>query len=113
MKFLLHINADPSSPFAAAAYDFANALVNDNQEISTVFFSGLAVSTFAENTLNTALASKWSSLLTTLSQKAHCCSAATSHHLNGSTIPSYVEISGLGLLIEASERADKVISFGS
>lgn len=114
MKFLLHISAAPNSPFATFALRFAETLVAQKHETPGLFFSGDAVSIFnSQDCSNPELLRSWQRLLEKVSATALCCSAASAKHLQKNTLPSYVEIVGLGQLIDESTRADKVVCFGS
>lgn len=114
MKFLLHISASPSSPFAHAAFDFAESLIANGHELLALFFSGEAVKTFdQQHNTKTEMLNDWLRLTTKLQIKALCCSAAASQVLNSPEHPSTVEIAGLGQLIELSTQADRTICFGS
>lgn len=113
MKFLLHISASPSSPFASAAYEYAAALHTGGHQIIGLFFSGDGAETFHPQK-NTELQTRWKTLTEELKLNALCCSAALTlkPEIQNPLLPR-VEIAGLGQLIDLSTQADRTVSFGS
>lgn len=127
MKYVLLIQASPTSAAAVNAVKFAEALLMSEHELLKVFFYGEAVAT--ANCLQTPpqdefhLYSKWGELFTSYGISGTVCIAAglkrgvvdqpeaERYQIPNFNLQKPFILAGLGELIEASTLADRVVTF--
>ncbi|MFL0802386.1 MAG: DsrE family protein [Agarilytica sp.] len=116
MKFSIVVNASPELPASRAALHFCQAITDQAHVIHRVFFLN-------EGVLNAHVGQKisndWAKFFATNNCDAACCTASC--QTNGladtlgaasATINPAFSIAGLGQLVEASSRSDRLITFG-
>jgi sulfur relay (sulfurtransferase) complex TusBCD TusD component (DsrE family) len=111
MTFVLHISAAPESFAAEAAFRYAKALREESGQLYAVYFSGAAARTFQNP--SHSLYQSWQAFFTGSERKGYCCFAAVENHFTSRKLPGFIEIAGLGQLIELSSATHQVISFGN
>ena len=129
MKFSLLITGAPySSPASVTALKFAQALIRNDHDIYRLFFFGDGV--LHGNSLSVVpqdesnLVDKWQELIRNSEADAVVCvtsalkqgvldaQEAQRHSKPASNLPDGFTIGGLGLLVDAIDSSDRLVSFG-
>ncbi|NKB31740.1 MAG: sulfurtransferase complex subunit TusD [Pseudomonadales bacterium] len=129
MKFSIVVYAAPySSEAASTAYNFTKTILEEGHEIFRLFFfsdgvhnaNRLAITPQDEVNLQ----SKWDSLISNHELDSVVCvtsairrgvinqQEADRHDLSATSISDSSEIAGLGQLIDAAIKSDRIVNFG-
>jgi tRNA 2-thiouridine synthesizing protein D len=129
MKYTLVIHSPPtSSPTSRSAWMFASAVLAAGHEIYRLFFYGDGVHNASSLAVvpqdELDLPAAWRALITEHNLDAVACIAAglkrgvlddgeaERYERPASNLDSAFELSGLGQLVEAAVKSDRVITFG-
>lgn len=128
MIFSLAIYSPPSSSVSYSAWQFAKAIQNSEHELYRIFFyldgvyNANQLMTPPADELN--MAKLWKELSTEKSTELCVCVAAgirrgvvdkaeaTRHNLSAFNLAEGFEIVGLGQLLDASVKSDRLVTFG-
>ncbi len=116
MKFSIVVNASPELPASRAALHFCQAIVDQAHSIHRIFFLNDGV---LNAHIDQAISRDWAEFLSKHDADAACCTASCQTHSLADTLgsPSTIlnpafAIAGLGQLVEASSRSERLITFG-
>lgn len=115
MRFSVIISAAPETGAASSAIHFCQAVLALQHELYRLFF-------LAEGVRNShpqnPLYSRWTELITKANLDAVCCTRSTIQYASASNIPDHsrtrppFQIAGIGQLVDADRKSDRLITFG-
>ncbi|WP_317928798.1 sulfurtransferase complex subunit TusD [Halioxenophilus sp. WMMB6] len=128
MKFALIVLSPPASVASYSAYNFARAVISSGHQLATVFFyqdgvyNGNELTTPPQDELN--LTRLWQSLRDDSPVELTVCIAAgirrgvldsaeaVRHHKVAGNLADGFTLGGLGLLVDAANHCDRLVTFG-
>ncbi|MFL0799690.1 MAG: DsrE family protein [Agarilytica sp.] len=116
MKFSVVVNASPELPASRAALQFCHAIIAQTHSIHRVFFLNEGV---LNAHIDQAISNDWAEFFSSNNCDAACCTASCQTKGLADTLggpstkihPAFT-IAGLGQLVEASLKSDRLITFG-